>query len=68
MKKRSEALKKRIARYLKKEQLFKDEEHKKLGKPSLKAYKHINLKENLRTPSFLRYEDLLMKFRGYGNL
>ena len=35
MKKRSEVLKRKIERYLKKEQLFKDEEHKKLEKPFL---------------------------------
>lgn len=35
MKKRSEILKRKINRYLKKEQLFKDEEHKKLEKPFL---------------------------------
>ena len=34
-----------------------------LGKHALKAYKHINLKENLRTPDFLNYENLLRKFR-----
>ena len=34
-----------------------------LGKASLKAYKHINIKENLRTPDFLKYQDLLRKFR-----
>jgi len=34
-----------------------------LGKHALKAYKHINLKENYRTPEFLKYEDLLKKFR-----
>ncbi|MBW2984476.1 hypothetical protein KY361_05140 [Candidatus Woesearchaeota archaeon] len=34
-----------------------------LGKHALKAYKHINLKENLRTPGFLKYSDLLKKFR-----
>ena len=34
-----------------------------LGKYSLKAYKHINIKENLRTPNFFKYEDLLEKFR-----
>jgi predicted nucleic acid-binding protein len=34
-----------------------------LGKHALKAYNHINLKENLRTPSFLKYNDLLKKFR-----
>lgn len=33
------------------------------SKHSLKAYKHINLKENLRIPTFLSYEDLLRKFR-----
>src|SRR3989338_9112618 len=35
MKKRSEVSKRKIDRYLKKEQLFKDEEHKKLEKPFL---------------------------------
>jgi len=34
-----------------------------LGKHALKSYKHINLKENLRTPNFLEYSDLLKKFR-----
>ncbi len=34
-----------------------------LGKRSLKAYNHMNLKENLRTPNFLKYRDLLKKFR-----
>ncbi|NQU78163.1 hypothetical protein HQ545_00170 [Candidatus Woesearchaeota archaeon] len=34
-----------------------------LGKPALKAYKHINLKESLRTPDLLAYSDLLKKFR-----
>lgn len=35
MKKRSELLKRKIDRYLKKEQIFKDEEHKNLEKPFL---------------------------------
>ncbi len=35
MKKRSEVLKRKIDRYLRKEQLFKEEEHKKLEKPFL---------------------------------
>lgn len=35
-----------------------------LGKEALKAYNHINIKENRRTPQFLKYEDLLKKFRG----
>jgi len=34
-----------------------------LGKHALKSYKHINLKENLRTPNLLEYSDLLKKFR-----
>ncbi|MFH1916234.1 MAG: hypothetical protein ABIJ21_03140 [Nanoarchaeota archaeon] len=34
-----------------------------LGKAALKAYNHINLKENYRTPNFLRYHDLLRKFK-----
>lgn len=35
-----------------------------LSRIAIKAYNHINLKENLRTPNFLRFEDLLKKFRG----
>ncbi len=34
-----------------------------MGKMSIKAYNHINIKENLRTPYFLKYEILLKKFR-----
>tara|TARA_Y100000310_G_C20643064_1_gene795034 strand:- start:1319 stop:1825 length:507 start_codon:yes stop_codon:yes gene_type:complete len=34
-----------------------------LGKTALKSYNHINMKENLRTPGFLKYNDLLSKFR-----
>jgi len=37
-----------------------------LGKHALKAYHHINIKESLRTPGFLKYDDLLMKFRNSG--
>jgi len=33
------------------------------GKSAIKAYRHINLKESFRTPDFLRYTDLLDKFR-----
>ena len=47
MKKRNEVLKRKIDRYLKKEQLFKHEEHKKLEKPFLtksrKNYSIANL-------------------------
>jgi len=34
-----------------------------LSKNSIKAYNHINLRENLRTPNFLRYGDLIKKYR-----
>lgn len=34
-----------------------------LSKISIKAYNHININENFRTPNFLKYEDLLKKFR-----
>ncbi len=34
-----------------------------LCKNALKAYKHVNLKENLRTPNMLKYSDLMKKFR-----
>ena len=43
--------------------VYSDDNKTLLGKPALKAYKHINLKENLRTPSFLTYTDLLNKLR-----
>ena len=33
------------------------------NKKAKKAYEHINIKENLRSPYFLKYEDLLKKFR-----
>ena len=35
-----------------------------LSKAALKAYHHINIKENFRTPWFLKYNDLIKKFRG----
>ena len=38
-----------------------------LSKEALKAYKHINIKENRRTPYFLSYDDLLLKFRNQSN-
>lgn len=43
--------------------IYSEDNKTLVGKTALKAYKHINLKENLRTPSFLGYKDLLKKFR-----
>lgn len=43
--------------------VYSDDKKTLSGKTALKAYKHINLKENLRTPNFLKYNDLLRKFR-----
>lgn len=34
------------------------------GKIAKKSYRHINIKESLRTPDFFKYEELLQKFRG----
>jgi len=34
-----------------------------LNKKAIKAYNHINLKENLRTPNFLKYSNLIQKYR-----
>ena len=34
-----------------------------LAKSAIKSYNHININESLRTPGFLRYEDLINKFR-----
>lgn len=33
------------------------------GKAALKAYKHINLKESLRTPNLYSYSDLILRYR-----
>ncbi len=44
--------------------IYSEDSKTLVGKHALKAYKHINLKENLRTPEFLKYADLLKKFRG----
>jgi len=44
--------------------IYSEDNKTMYNKKSLKAYAHINLKGNLRTPSFLRYRDLLEKFRG----
>ncbi len=43
--------------------VYSDDQRTMIGKEALKAYKHINIKENLRTPYFLQYTDLLNKFR-----
>ncbi len=34
------------------------------NKTAIKSYDHINMKENIRTPRFLNYDELLKKFRG----
>ncbi|MFO8016208.1 MAG: hypothetical protein R6U32_03830 [Candidatus Woesearchaeota archaeon] len=34
-----------------------------LSKPAIKAYKHINSRENIRTPDFLNFNDLVKRFR-----
>jgi hypothetical protein len=44
--------------------IYSSDERTMLGKTALKAYKHINIKENRRTPDFLKYQLLLKKFRG----
>jgi len=36
-----------------------------LGKQARKAYQHINVHESLRTPYFLKYAELIEKFRNY---
>jgi len=43
--------------------IYSEDNKTLIGKISLKSYKHINLKENLRTPNFLGYRDLLNRFR-----
>lgn len=44
--------------------VYSDDQRTMIGKEALKAYRHINIKENIRTPDFLHYGDLLEKFRG----
>lgn len=44
--------------------VYSDDQRTMLGKEAMKAYQHININENLRTPYFLKYTDLLKKFRG----
>lgn len=43
--------------------VYSDDQKTMLGKTALKAYHHININESLRTPSFLKYIDILKKFR-----
>ena len=43
--------------------VYSDDTKTMLGKASIKSYHHINLKENLRTPNLLKYQDLLTKYR-----
>jgi hypothetical protein len=38
------------------------------NKTAIKTYDHINLKEYIRTPRFLKYEDLVKQFRTQSNL
>ena len=34
-----------------------------LSKHALKSYRHINIKENLKLPTFFTYDELIIKFR-----
>ena len=43
--------------------VYSGDQRTMLGKIAIKSYRHINIKENLRTPNFLDYRGLLMKFR-----
>jgi len=43
--------------------IFSDDSKTLHNKHSIKAYNHINIKENLRTPNLLKFQDLLTKFR-----
>ena len=43
--------------------VYSDDQRTMIGKIAMKAYRHINLNENLRTPNFLLYGDLLNKCR-----
>ena len=43
--------------------VYSNDQRTMLGEMALKAYQHVNINENLRTPGFLKYNDLLQKFR-----
>lgn len=43
--------------------VYSDDQRTMIGKEAMKAYHHINIKKNLRTPYFLKYANLLKKFR-----
>ena len=43
--------------------IYSNDKKTSLGKPAIKAYKQINIKESFRTPYFLDYKNLLAKFR-----
>ena len=43
--------------------VYSDDNKTLLGRSAIKSYQHINLKENYRTPNFLKYKDLIHKFR-----
>ncbi len=43
--------------------VYSSDQRTMLGKITLKAYNNINTKENLRTPDFMDYIDLLKRFR-----
>jgi len=43
--------------------VYSEDKKTLLNKHALKAYNHINMKENLRTPNFLKYDNLLLKLR-----
>ena len=43
--------------------VYSDDQRTMIGKEAMKAYHHININENLRTPYFLKYANLLKKFR-----
>ncbi|MBI2572540.1 PIN domain-containing protein [Candidatus Woesearchaeota archaeon] len=43
--------------------VYSNDQRTMLSKDSLKSYHHINLNENRPTPHFLKYDNLLRKFR-----
>ncbi|MBS3115375.1 hypothetical protein J4482_01965 [Candidatus Woesearchaeota archaeon] len=43
--------------------VYSGDDRTMLAKNAIKSYNHINIKENLRTPGFLGYEDLINKYR-----
>lgn len=50
------------ATFLGLDMVYSNDSKTMFGKCAIKSYHHINLKDNFRTPNFLKYKDLMYKF------